>query len=86
MRVDQLRSDLQIAFQYIVTYAIPLYSKSLAGNSANGTQINSFYSSNDHLANYNDTGGVTPNHDTLYNLAFLDLSQVKLVADCLCTQ
>ena len=82
LQTDCVFPGLQIAYQYIYTYGIPLYSKSLAGSSANGTQINSFYASNDHLANYNDTGGVTPNHDTLYNLAFLDLSQVALIPPC----
>ena len=67
---------VQIAWQYIITYPLPLIAKSLATASANGTAINTFHLSNDHLANYNDTGGVTPNHDTLYNQAFLDLSQV----------
>lgn len=69
--------SLQVAWNYIVTYPLPLIAKSVAAATANGTAVNSFFLSNDHLSNYNDTGGVTPNHDTLYNQAFLDLSQVQ---------
>ena len=84
MQIQRLSScAAQIAWQYIVTYPLPLIAKSLAAASANATAINTFYLSNDHLANYNDTGGVTPNHDTLYNQAFLDLSQVQLRAKLL---
>lgn len=61
-----------------MTYPLPFIAKSLAANSGNATAINTFYASNTRLANYNDTGTVTPNHDTVYNQAFLDLSQASL--------
>ena len=68
---------MQIAWNYIVTYPLPFVAKSLAANSGNATKINTFFASNDHLSNASDVGTVTPNHDTLYNQAFLDLSQVQ---------
>lgn len=71
----------QIAWNYIISYPFPFIAKSLAANSGNATAINTFYSSNTQLGNYNLTGTVTPNSDTLYNQAFLDLSQVPLLPD-----
>lgn len=67
---------LQIAWEYIYTFPVPLVAKTLALGSANGTAVNTFYLRSSRLANSNDTAVVTPNHDTIYSQAWLDLSQV----------
>lgn len=67
---------MQIAWNYIVTFPLPVLAKSLAGGSANATVINAFYTARLRLFTYTDTLVVTPNSDTLYISAFLDLSQV----------
>ena len=68
---------LQIAWEYIYTFPLPLVAKTLALGSANGTAVNTFYLRSNRLANSNDTGVVAPNHDTIYSQAWLDLSQVS---------
>ncbi len=75
---------LQISWQYIATEPLPLVAKLLAAGSANGTASNSFYATSNHLYNYNDTTVNSPNHDTLYSQAFLDLSQASNSNSRLC--
>ena len=67
---------LQIAWEYIYTFPVPLVAKTLALGSANGTAVNTFFLRSGRLANSNDTAVVAPNHDTIYSQAWLDLSQV----------
>ena len=68
---------MQIAWEYIYSYPLPVLAKTLASVSANGTAINTFYSKSNHLAVPSDNS-LTPNHDTIYSQAWLDLSQVTL--------
>lgn len=70
----------QIAWEYIYSFPIPFVAKTLALGSANGTAVNTFYQRSNRLANSNDTTVVAPNHDTIYDQAWLDLSQVLKAA------
>ena len=66
---------MQIAWEYIYSYPLPVLTKSLARVSLNGTAINTLSSRSNHLSIPSDNG-LTPNHDTIYTQGWLDLSQV----------
>ena len=72
---------VQIAWEYIYSYPLPVLAKTVASVSANGTAINTFHSKSNHLTIPADNS-LTPNHDTIYSQAWLDLSQVNSSVHC----
>ena len=80
---------LQAAWGYIYSWPLPILAKTYSSVSGNGTKINRYNQRAVALANVSSgatapAGGVTPNHDTLYAQAILDLSQVAVVAHVVC--
>ena len=74
---------LQASWEYIYSWPLTILAKTYASVSLNGTKPNQYNLRAQALANVSSgglapAGGVTPNHDTLYSQAILDLSQVGL--------
>ncbi len=69
----------QIAWEYIYSYPLPVLAHTVASLSGNGTAVNTFYSKSNHLSVPADNS-LTPNHDTIYSQAELDLSQVMIMS------
>lgn len=69
----------QIAWEYIYSYPLPVLAHTVASLSGNGTAVNTFYSKSNHLSVPADNS-LTPNHDTIYSQAELDLSQVIIIS------
>ena len=72
---------LQASWEYIYSWPLTILAKTYASVSLNGTKPNQYNLRAQALANVSSgglapAGGVTPNHDTLYSQAILDLSQV----------
>ncbi|KAK9828758.1 hypothetical protein WJX72_001942 [[Myrmecia] bisecta] len=77
---SQLSALANATWEYIYTWPLPILAKSYASVTANGTKINTYNLRATALSNVSSgatapAGGVTPNHDTLYSQAILDLSQ-----------
>ncbi|DBA92269.1 TPA: hypothetical protein ACH3X2_003703 [Trebouxia sp. C0005] len=71
---DATQQIAQIAWEYIYSYPLPVLAHTVASLSGNGTAVNTFYSKSNHLSVPADNS-LTPNHDTIYSQAELDLSQ-----------
>jgi len=69
--------SLQVTWEYIYSYPLPIIAKLFTGSTLNGTLVNAFNLRQTVLSNYT-TAIAGPNHDTLYTQAWLDLSQVGL--------
>lgn len=73
--IESIVLRTQIAWEYIYSYPLPVLAHTVASLSGNGTAVNTFYSKSNHLSVPADNS-LTPNHDTIYSQAELDLSQV----------
>ncbi|KAK9796634.1 hypothetical protein WJX73_004944 [Symbiochloris irregularis] len=77
---SQSASLANTAWEYIYSWPLPILAKTYASVTGNGTKVNVYNQRATALANVSSgatapAGGVTPNHDTLYAQAVLDLSQ-----------